>query len=752
VNPDRLWDVAVPVPLRRSFVYEVPESLGVASPGSRVLVPFGRRRLTGYLLARHDARETPAYKVRQAISLLDGDLPAIPADLLGLLMEAADYYLHPVGEVLRAALPPGIDPTEAKGELRRPRIRERFRTVVSPSPGAAKLVEGLADGAPRRAEVLRRVIEAGAIPSADLTRADPNAAAHLRRLAADGLVVLGEAPRPADPFFDAAVERDSRPALTAEQATAVAEIEAAICAGRYAGFLLQGITGSGKTEVYLAAVERAGELGKGAIVLVPEITLTPQLVRRYRARFGDGLAVWHSGLTDRERHDQWRALRSGRVRVCVGVRSAVFAPVADLGVVVVDEEHDGSFKQERGFPYSARDLALLRAARGGAVAVLGSATPSMETYRNAETGKLRRLQLKTRATRQPLPAVEIVDLTRHRGGPGGQSVIATPLHEAILRTLERGEQIILFLNRRGFAPTLLCQSCGHVHRCDDCAVSLTLHHRPAGLVCHYCGARRPLPDRCPKCGGAKQRPMGTGTQKAEDLLAALYPAARIARLDRDVASGRGAEAILERLRAGELDILVGTQMVTKGHDFPRVTLVGVLLGDVGLHMPDFRAAERTFQLLTQVAGRAGRSDLGGRAIIQTFSPWHPAVEAARTHDYEAFVRTETAAREELGYPPFGRLAALRLSGQDGGKVEAAAIELFAHLRDASRRLKASDVVLLGPVPAPIPVIQGRHRWRILLRAARRDRIRAVLASVLDRLEGMPIGVTARIDVDPVSML
>jgi primosomal protein N' (replication factor Y) len=539
-----------------------------------------------------------------------------------------------------------------------------------------------------------------------------------------------------------------------DQAAAVAAIEARFEARRYGGFLLQGVTGSGKTEVYLRVIARALERGQGALVLVPEITLTPQLVRRYRARFGEGLAVWHSGLTDRERYDQWRLLRSGEVRVAIGVRSAVFAPVRDLAVVVVDEEHDGSFKQERGFPYHARDLALLRAARAGAVAVLGSATPSLEAYDNAAKGKLERLVLTHRATSLPMPRVEIVDLRQHRSGPGGQRVVSGPLHAALHETLARGEQAILFLNRRGFAPSLTCTACGAVRRCDDCAVSLTLHKRPAGLVCHYCGARHPLPERCPTCGAAELKPVGVGTEKAEELIGALFPEARVARLDRDVASGRGAEEVLERLRTGEIDVLVGTQMVTKGHDFPRVTLVGVLLADVGLHMPDFRAGEHTFQLLTQVAGRAGRSALGGRALIQTYSPDHPAIIAARTHDFEGFAELELRSRAELGYPPLGRLAALRLSGPDGARVESAALQLCRALGDARHEAgrEGAAVDILGPAPAPIAMVQGRHRWRILLRGKRRDEMRRVILAVYDLIESPPHGVRVQLDIDPVSML
>jgi primosomal protein N' (replication factor Y) (superfamily II helicase) len=747
------WRVAVPVPLRRLFVYEVPPRLGEARPGCRVLVPFGPRRLAGYLVERVPEQERLEHRLRDAEELLDSR-PAIPGELLEILMEAAAYYAHPPGEVLRSALPPGIDPGQRGGKMRPPRVKARRFRVVLALDGAARAAVEIDRRAPRRAAVLRSVAQAGELPERELRGAHPRLRQHLDRLEKDGLIAIEERDRPPDPFLGPVVDRLDPPRLTDEQREALGPIESRLDEGGYRGFLLHGITGSGKTEVYLRAVERARDLGRGALVLVPEISLTPQLVRRYRERLGDDLAVWHSALSERERYDQWQLLRAGSVRAAIGVRSAVFAPVERLGLIVVDEEHDGSFKQDRGFAYNARDVALLRAARAGAVAVLGSATPALETFRNSvpELGKLSRLELRQRPTAQPLPEVEVVDLRRHRSGPGGQRLISAPLHEAISLTLERGEQAILFLNRRGFAPSLICAACGDVQRCDDCAVSLTLHRRPPGLVCHYCGARRPLPRRCPSCGGEDLRSAGIGTQQAEQVLGELFPRARIARLDRDVASGRGAEALLERLRAGEIDILVGTQMVTKGHDFPRVTLVGVLLADVGLHMPDFRAAERAFQLMTQVAGRAGRSELGGRAIIQTFSPEHPAVVLARNHDYTGFAERELATRRELGYPPFGRLCAIRLSGTDVARVEDAARRLRVELDEARGAGGSSKVEILGPAPAPISMLQGRHRFRILLRAPRQDWIRSLLSAAGEALESPPAGVRVRIDVDPVSML
>jgi len=630
-------------------------------------------------------------------------------------------------------------------------VRNTVEKVFRPTPAGVERLDEISRRAPSRGAVLEAVIADAPVSAVALRHRFKDAAGHLRRLQADGLVAVDICEARVDPFVSG-VRRDTPPTLNAQQQQAVDAIGGAIDAGIWAGFLLHGITGSGKTEVYLHAVERARQAGRGALVLVPEITLTPQLVGRYRARFGDDLAVLHSGMSEKERHDQWRMLHGGRVHVAIGVRSAVFAPVASPGLIVVDEEHDGSFKQEKGFPYHARDMALLRASMSAAVAVLGSATPSLESHFNAVRGRLRLLSLTERATSGRLPDVELVNLAVHRGGPGFQSIISAPLHDQIRAALDRKEQIILFLNRRGFAPNLLCRSCGEAVRCESCAVSMTLHHKPPSITCHYCGARRVPPEHCPHCGAADLADIGFGTQKAEEIVSSLYPDARVARLDRDVANARNAEAILDRLRSRDIDILIGTQMVTKGHDFPEVTLVGVLRSDVGLHMPDFRAAERTFQLLTQVAGRAGRAERKGSAVVQTFSPHHPAVAAAQHHDYAAFAQTELEARRELGYPPFGRLAMVRISGPDAAKVESAARTLMGRLRDARDNAGQPSVSLLGPAPSPLSRLQGRWRWQILLKSPGHGPLRAVLEGVLGDIESPPSGVRIRLDIDPVSML
>lgn len=750
-NSSQIWNVAIPVPLRKLFAYKLGSTSVLPQAGMRVLVSFGHRKLTGYLVSPvpHDTQFT--YKIKSVIQVLD-DTPSLPADLLVFLQKCADYYLHPIGEVLRTALPAGIDWVEKKGHLQGPRIKDKQSKLISVNSAQLQDEETLIKRAPKRAAIFAHIRANQPVLLHNLRKTFNDATHQVSRLEADGWVVTEEKTIFADPFKNINVPRDRAPVLTHEQTQAVTQITDALRGGTYSGFLLHGITGSGKTEVYLHAAQEAIALGKGTLVLVPEITLTPQLVGRYRARFGNQLAVLHSGLSDRERYDQWKLLRDNKVQVAIGVRSALFAPITNLGLILVDEEHDGSFKQERGFPYNARDLCLLRASLCAAVAVLGSATPSLESFRNAQVGKLTMLQLTKRATDASLPEIELINLSNHKNGPMNQSLISGPLFKEIQNTLDKKQQTILFLNRRGFAPNLICMGCGTVIQCTDCAVSMTLHRRPPKLVCHYCGATRPEPSRCPSCNSSKVAALGSGTQKIEELLKTLFPTARIGRLDRDVANAKNAEQILAQLNTGELDILVGTQMITKGHDFPSVTLVGVLQSDVGLHMPDFRAGERTFQLLTQVAGRAGRAALKGRAIVQTYSPTHPAIECAQHHDYLRFAELELEARQELGYPPFGKLAALRLNSPDEVKVEEAARDLMVKLRDAWHRCGQPPLSLLGPSPAPLAFLQNRHRWQIFVKAPTHGPIRRLLEAIAKDIESPPSDVRIRLDIDPVSML
>jgi primosomal protein N' (replication factor Y) len=519
-------------------------------------------------------------------------------------------------------------------------------------------------------------------------------------------------------------------------------------------FLLHGVTGSGKTEVYLRVIAEALELGRTALVLVPEISLTPQLAARFRARFGDQVAILHSGLTDQARLGEWSRLRRGQAHIAVGARSAIFAPLENLGVIVVDEEHDGSFKQEEGVRYHARDVALVRAQRAGALCVLGSATPSLESYAHAERGQYSLLTLTQRPTSQPMPSVEVVDLRLHV--PDGEAMLSAPLRIAITETLAAGDQVILFLNRRGFSTFVMCRACGHSFRCPNCSVSMTYHRSTDKLTCHYCAKEESIPDTCPEC---KRHDTivrkGLGTEKIAEAVAAEFASARVARLDRDVASGARAEVVLSRVARREVDILVGTQMVTKGHDFPGVTLVGVLCADTGLDLPDFRASERTFQLLAQVAGRAGRGERPGRVIIQTYRPGASAVVAAAAHDYERFFRAESAARADLHYPPHGRLILVRIDGRDERKVEGIARKLARVAETASKHAEVANTVeVLGPVAAPLEKLRTRTRWQVWLRGTDRTALRRVartVAAVEVPTSGYG-GVRVQLDVDPNSAL
>ena len=592
----------------------------------------------------------------------------------------------------------------------------------------------------------------------------------MKKLVALELAILDEKEPERGSLFGEKEARDAPPELTAAQRDAVSRLETAIHAasspdtsaessatGPLRGptsFLLFGVTGSGKTEVYLHAIAACVARGRGALMMVPEIALTPQLVARFRARFGDDVAVLHSGLKETDRHAMWTRLRAGKLRVAIGARSALFAPVPELGLVIVDEEHDGSFKQEEGVRYHARDMALLRAHRARAVAVLGSAPPSLESMALARQGKIQELQLPERARAEAsLPAVTIVDLKRYGAGPSGDRLLSAPLHRALEQTLAAGEQAILFLNRRGFAPSVVCDACGVVETCRACSVALTYHRRGGGrLRCHYCDFDGPLVEACSSCGAPSHSLEGLGTEQLEATIAAAFPGARVARLDRDIAAGARSEPILERMRRREIDVLVGTQMVTKGHDLPSVTLVGVVNADAALSMPDFRAAERGFQVLVQVAGRAGRHERPGKVIIQTRSPEHAAIRFAARHDVVGFLEHELRDRREVGYPPFTRLALVRVDGPHEEAARAATARLAARARTSPEAL-ARRVEVLGPAAAPIARLRGRWRFRVLLRAAERRPLRAALvevASARDEITDRAIRVA--LDVDPVGML
>jgi primosomal protein N' (replication factor Y) len=733
-----LVEVAVAAAVRGTFTYRVPSGLaGEVSLGQRVAVPFGRsRRATGYVVGFPVAPPV-GLALRDVVEVLDPFPPFTPR-LVQLIRWAEEYYLAPAGELLRAALPPGLNARRgAQGPAR------RGVEYAAAAPDAAGALPALSR-APAQRAVLEYLLARGRIPVEELRRAFPHGRPALAALSRRGLVRLDRE----TPVVRAGVLATSAaaPALTPAQAAALAELEAA--SGTFATFLLHGVTGSGKTEVYLQAIARARAAGKGALVLVPEIALTPQLSGRFRARFGDDVALLHSGLSGAERHAEWLRLRRGDARICVGVRSAIFAPVQDLGVVVVDEEHEGSFKQDDGPAYHARDLAVVRGKLEDAVVILGSATPSLETLENARRGRYRTLALPSRIDDRPLPAVELVDLRplRRPGVELAPGLLSPRLEGALADTVAAGQQAILFLNRRGYETLVTCEACGEEARCPDCALSLTHHQRRGILLCHACGRTERMDGRCP-CGGARFG-VGVGTEQVEEAVRARVPAARVARLDRDaVSSADETAAVLARFARRDLDVLVGTQMVTKGHDFPGVTLVGVVLADTALALPDFRAGERTFQLLTQVAGRAGRGADLGKVLVQTFHPAARAVARAVDHDYAGFAEGELEERRRRGWPPFGRLLAVRVEGTEDSAPRAA--EALAR---AARPALRGEVALLGPAPAAIERLRGRTRWHLLFRAGSPPplfRIHAALAPVALRPPG---GAQVRFDMDPHSML
>ena len=724
-------DIAVNVPLRQLYSYLVPASLaGKAKPGMRASIPFGRRKAVGLLL---ELRSGDGTGLKEIGELLD-DQPLLTGALLRLLRWAADYYCYPIGQVIRTALPSGLGSgRETTKILYEPVYRLRQKAS---SPRGRK-----------QRELLEFVERHGAVGMGTLRGHFPTPYASLKQLVAQGFLEQVEQEVLRDPFFAEPLPEDRQLNLNPEQRAAVTALSKTIGQKTFAPFLLYGVTGSGKTEVYLRIVEKCLDLNAQALILVPEIALTPQLVARFRARFepdGVRLGVLHSGLSDGERYDAWRAILRNEIQIVIGARSAIFAPLPNPGVIIVDEEHESSYKQGEGFRYNARDLALVRGQQQGCPVLLGSATPSLASWYRSEQEGLQRLTLMTRAHAGKMPEVELVDLTAQPT----TGALANRLIEAIQQTLERREQVMLLLNRRGFAPFLLCADCGRSFHCPNCDITLTYHQRERQLRCHYCDYIEPPSESCPGCQGLNIKPEGTGTERLEQELAELFPGARIARMDRDTTSRKGAhQRLREQMLERKIDILVGTQMIAKGHDFPGVTLVGVLAADSVLNLPDFRAAERSFSLLTQVAGRAGRSCGGGRVLIQTFNPAHYALRSAAEQNYAEFYRQEFPFRQALGYPPCGHLVNLIFAGNDSTQVRFAAERLAGHLLN-----QTVGVDVLGPSPCPLARLRGKSRYQVLLKAAERKPLRNLL-NKLEFLKNTPgKGVELVIDVDPVDML
>ncbi|MDP7040269.1 MAG: primosomal protein N' [Myxococcota bacterium] len=791
-----------PIPL---LDYLIPDELKAhIHVGDAVEVPLGKRLMQGYVAELTSKPLEEKFELK-ALKQKVEELPQLPKNLIRLLLFAADYYALPHGEMLSAALPAvfrrvqpkyvlskdaqkqaeeaglkkhvldtfqalsehpkgiNLNGLEKKLEVKRPTIAKHLkflfeqgliekvkvhkgpRQIVAYQKVAGADVERLPSKQKKARELFltmpeNETLEAGALVrnSADYKR--------LKLMEELGLVKRLFVQRRKSVDIQQMITPDDI-VLNVDQNKAVDTLRKHVEGKKYGAFLLHGVTGSGKTEVYLKTIEHALGQGRSALVLVPEIALTPQLGQLFKLRFGEQVAIFHSGLTVAERRDEWDRVANGGAQIGLGARSAIFLPFADLGVVVVDEEHETSFKQDETPRYHARDLAVVRGKLENATVILGSATPSLESMCNAQKERYGLLSLPQRATPKPLPKVELIDLRAAQCV--GESLFSETLFRAMEKTLARDEQVILFLNRRGFAPYIFCKDCGFHFRCEDCEVSLTWHKRTGNLMCHYCAHQERAPEICRECKGHRLDSMGIGTERIQEDVQALFPGVELVRLDRDtVQKRRLLEEKLDRFRSGQAKILIGTQMVAKGHDFPGVTLVGVLAADVGLNLPDFRAAERTFQLVAQVAGRAGRGIKAGQVLVQTFEPDHYSLEAAKTHDYAAFVAQEMVAREELSYPPFGFLSMVRFEGPNESQVLKEA-QIFCDALEAAQAKRTNKVQIMGPVAAPLARLKSQWRYQVLLKSRSRQTLRDLLTTLTLR---KLTGIRRIIDMDPISML
>jgi primosomal protein N' (replication factor Y) len=754
-----LIDVALPLPLFRTFTYRVPDGLtGSVAPGSRVVVPFRNRKEIGIVVGCSPGEAREGMKVKDVVAAPD-DAPVMDEPLLALCRWIAEYYIVPLGVALRTALPAALTGVNVPVPVRKTRRVAKIRTEL---PSLMRRDNIFARAPQQRA--LYELLEAlgGRAAVEHLGEQLQFSSSVLKGLVARGLVEIGFETVERDPFLSRAQRAPDVHVPSEAQAHALARLAAAP-PGHVA--LLHGVTGSGKTLVYLDFLKRVVlEQGKSAIVLVPEIALTPQTVDRFRAVFGDSIAVLHSALSDGERYDAWLALRRGEKRIAVGARSAIFAPLKDLGAIVVDEEHESSYKQGEAPRYHAREVATVRARAEGAVVVLGSATPSLESWTNAASGKYELLTLPDRVGGAQLPVVQVVDLRadqpkrRPSDVPDADAAfsyaIGPALEAALHERLARKEQSILLLNRRGYSAFIQCGTCGDVAVCPNCSISLTYHRTPERLVCHYCQHSEALHLSCSRCGGMRLRQRGLGTQQVERLLAERYPTARIARMDVDTTSGKWAHTeILDRVGAGDVDILLGTQMIAKGLDFPNVTLVGVIDADVGINLPDFRASERCYQLLSQVAGRAGRGPKGGQVFIQTRSPSHHAVRCAVTHDYHTFVEQELGGRKFPSYPPNVRIANVVLSGTQEDATARLATRTAAWLHKLLAKHPAPGVTVIGPAPCPVERVKQRWRWHVLIKAERPQELGRVARYLVERFEiPKQFALRMTVDRDPVALL
>ncbi len=808
-------EVALPLPVRKNFTYKLPASFSrLVKRGARLLVPFGNRTLTGYAVAFPErlTGELDPSIIRDVAELVDPE-PPISEDILQLTEWASEYYLASWGEMLKASLPAGINTTveqiaaaTSKGHLEVSRnsnqraLRWKVLSRIAAEEevpvaevarefgetGTKRAIRELAsDGLittrqqmsapsvkPKRQKTVKlvfipnggkpltepqtKVVDAltansGEMLYSDLLEQADVGASPINTLARRGIVEIGIQEVYRDPLRAAELPNPTDLTLNPDQARVFEKISAALDEEAFRTFLLHGVTGSGKTEIYIRAMRHALALGRGAIMLVPEIALTPIFSRRLRRAFGNAVAILHSNLSPGERYDEWRRIHSGTARVVIGTRSAIFAPVTDLGLIIIDEEHDTSYRQSESPFYNARDLAVMRANRNGGVVVLGSATPSLESFHNARNGKYTYLQLKNRIGGRPMATAELVDMREVFKRAGKDVVVSDHLFRAIDETHAKGEQSIILLNRRGFSSFVLCRSCGESLRCVNCDITLTYHKRDGRIVCHYCNYTVPVPRECPFCESEFLYFIGQGTEQLEDILANRFPNLRIERIDRDTMKRKGEiDRKLLSFDSGEIDMLVGTQMLAKGHDFHNVTLVGVISVDIGLGLPDFRSAERTFQLLTQVAGRAGRGDLSGRVLIQTYHPEHYALRYAVDQKYERFYEHEIRFRERMGYPPFMGLALILIRHPDLARANR-----YARIFRDSLDQENSDGTcrILGPAAASIARLKGEHRIHIIVKSSNRKELRNLLSGAAARAEVSGCDLRAiNVEVDPVSML
>ena len=803
----RIVQVALPVPSAELFLYSVPErfSEGMAA-GKRVFVPFGRRKAIGYVVGR-GTEEKVDFELKDVIDILD-EAPLFGERRLEFFRWLSDYYMTPLGMVLKAAHPMGLGKTVGRivritdeGKRRASSavgVEKRILSalLLDERPTSEKLLElaggasvedlnslqrkGLAEfdyvvlsdekirrekmysasGAvdseviaalkkkkPAKGAVLEFVAESGPVSRSRLEDIFGRFTAHARWLEENGLISVEFVEVRRDPYAGRGTGEAAPEKLTQDQRAALDRLLPFVRDGRFRSFLLHGITGSGKTEVYIRAAREAVGKGKQVLVLVPEISLTPLLVGRFRSRFRDSVSVVHSGLSEGQRFDVWRSARSGETSVVVGARSALFAPLENLGLVVVDEEHDASYKQDETPPYNARDAAVVLAKTHGCPVVLGSATPSLESHSNAVTGKYEYLSLPARVGRNLLPEVELVDMKNVK-----ENVFSPRLRSALEENFAAGGQSILFVNRRGFSGFLVCGGCGELLRCRNCSVTLTFHRTDNSVKCHCCGVSGEFENRCTVCG-SRYSGKGPGTQSVESQVKEILPEARVRVMDRDAASGKTRLLDLYgSLESGEVDVLVGTQMIAKGHDLPGVTLVGVLCSDHMLAVPDFRSGERTFQLLTQVAGRTGRGKSPGRVILQTYNPEHPSVRFAVVHDSSGFLEQELELRESLRQPPFSRFISLRANGQDEEKTRDFARKMKLEAERFLRKAPPGSLRVLGPSEAPVYRMKNRFRWHMALVSENTGLLRGCASVLRSSLKKHASGVKLSVDVDPYNFM